>query len=235
VIKRKWFLPAFVAIGALLLMSLTCYIVSSPQQGSASAGVSYVAQPGEGYCVPACVLAWRLHDGLPSVSQDEILAYMGGTPSSGTSETRVASGVNNYTYTHDAILDYGLGGAYSDDQGRFLSRQISSVNAGVPVIALANSGLHAIVIDGGSWHTDSNNGNHVWDTIQYMDPSFGFGSWFPGDLIGSLCPYDYVPCRQVINSDASNSGSSNFDQYGGVTEARGIDGGGGRCGCPLDY
>ncbi|HEV7428266.1 MAG TPA: hypothetical protein VGQ46_18065, partial [Thermoanaerobaculia bacterium] len=188
------------------------------------------------YCTSACVLAWRLHDGLASVSQDEILAYMGGTPSSGAPQERVPDGVNNYTNTHDAILDYGAGGAYSDDQGRFLSRQISSVNAGVPVIALANSGLHAVVIDGGSWHTDSANGNHVWDTIQYMDPSFGFGAWLPGDLIGSLCPYDYVPCRQVIGSDASFSGNGNFDQYSGETEARGMaGGGGGGCSCPPQY
>ncbi len=215
----------------MLLMNLTCYIGSAPQQGSASADVPYVHQTGELYCTSACVLSWRLHDGLSSVSQDEILAYMGGTPSSGAAQERIPSGVINYTYTHDALLDYGSGGAYSDDQGRFLSRQISSVNAGVPVIALANSGLHAVVIDGGSWHTDSTNGYHVWDTAQYMDPAFGFGTWFPGDLIGSLCPYDYVPCRQVIGSGASASGSSSFDQYGGETEARGIAGGaGGRCG-----
>jgi hypothetical protein len=50
-----------------------------------------------------------------------------------------------------------------------------------------------------------------------------------GDFINSLCPYDYVPCRQVIGSDASALGNDNFYQYSGNVEARGMDDGSGVC------
>jgi hypothetical protein len=178
------------------------------------------------------VLSWRLHDNLPSATQDEILASMGGTPSTGVDQSAIPGGVNQWTGTHDAYLDFGSGGEYTDDQGQFFSRMISSVSVGVPVIALTDSGLHAIVVDGGEYHDDTTTGYHVWDSVEYMDPAIGPRGTTPGGLSSSMGS-DYVPLRQVISSGAAASGASNYGSYGGSTVGRGIAGGGGCDGCKI--
>ena len=211
---------AIVAIGSILLLANTCYV--EPPQGNKNASVPYVAQIGSLYCTAACVLSWRLHDGLSTLSQDVILTAMGGTPSTGVAEQSVPAGVNLYTNTHDARHEYGAGGAYSDDQGRFFSRQITSINNGVPVIAITESGFHAVVVDGGAWHTNSVNGFRVWDSAEYMDPAFGFATVSPADLIYTMCPSDFISCRQIIGSNASSSGNSNYGSYGGTTQMDGV-------------
>lgn len=208
-----------VALSSILFLANTCY-VESPQ-GTKSATVPYVAQEGALYCTAACVLSWRLHDGLPSRPQLEILQAMGGTESTGASEHAIPIGVNIYTNTHDARHEYGPGGPYSDDQGRFFARQITSVNNGVPVIAITEQGLHAVVIDGGSWHT-SPSGFRVWDTVEYMDPAFGYGTVSPSALINTMCPTDFISCRQVIGAGASSGGDSHYGTYGETTHIDGV-------------
>src|SRR5262249_39731702 len=138
--NKKLVVPLLACLAPLCFMNLTCTPPATP-----TPQVPYVAQQGELYCSAACVLSWRLHDNLGSVSQDEIFASMGGNPSSGVDQSAIPGGVDQWTGTRDAVLDFGPGGAYTDDQGRFFSRMISSVAAGVPVIALTNSGLHAVV------------------------------------------------------------------------------------------
>jgi hypothetical protein len=197
-------------------MNLTCTPPAAPNPQ-----VPYVQQLGDLYCASACVLSWRLHDSLPSVSQDTILTSMGGTPSTGTDETAIPGGVNQWTGTHDAILDFGAGGDYSDSQGQFFSRMISSVSVGVPVIALTNSGFHAVVVDGGEYHDDTTTGYHVWDSVEYMDPAIGPRSTTPGGLSSSMGS-DISPLVQVISSGAAASGAGNYAGYGDSTLGRGI-------------
>lgn len=219
-VPKRLFVLLLACLAAFCFMNLTC-----GPPAPANAAVPFVQQVGENYCAAACVLSWRLHDGYASVTQDSILTSMGGTPSTGVDETSIPGGVDLWTGTHDATLEFGPGGSYSDDQGLFFSRMISSVSVGVPVIALMNSGLHAVVVDGGEWHVDSTTGFNVWDTVEYMDPAVGARGAFPGTFSSSM-GFDYTPLTQIISSGAAASGSSNYDLYGDTTVARGIDRGG---------
>jgi hypothetical protein len=228
-IRNKWLTLMLAATAVLLLMNMTCYIGESPSAGSVSATVPYVPQDRSDYCAAACVVSWRLHDGLPdTITQMTIFGAMGGIPGSGVSVWDMPAGVNGYTNIHDAAVQYVSGGAYTVDQGRFLAGQISSVNAGVPVIAIQNQ-LHAVVIDGGNWHTDSANGYHVWDSMEYMDPQIGYRGMTPDQYIVGFCPFDVYPCYEAISSGAAAYGEPNFNAYGDTTEARGIT----RCGVEL--
>jgi len=219
----RFFVPLLAPLAGLCFMNLTCTQPAAPDPH-----VSYVAQQGELYCSAACVLSWRLHDKLDSVSQNTIFASMGGNPSTGVDQSAIPGGVNQWTGTRDAYLDYGTGGEYTDDQGQFFSRMISSIISGVPVIALTNQGLHSVVVDGGEYHDDDTTGYHVWDSVEYMDPAIGIRTTTPGGLSSDMGS-DYVPLRQVISSGAASAGASNYSSYGDSTVGRGIAGGGG-CG-----
>ena len=219
---RKLWIPVLAVLAAVSLMSMTCYIGGSPGGGSVSATVPFVQQQTSDYCAAACVLAWRLHDNLGTAPQADIFAAMGGIPGSGVSLWNIPNGVNSYTVIHDATVEYGPGGEYSTEQGQFFSRQITSVNSGVPVIAIQNQ-LHAVVIDGGSWHTDSTYGFHVWDSMEYMDPQIGFRGTSPGAYVSGFCPYDYTSCFETISSGAAAYGIANYSAYGDDTVGRGIN------------
>jgi len=191
-------------------------------------GVPYVAQdPASFDCGPASVLMWRLYDGRSRITQQEIGDYMGGT-SCGVTADAIARAVNYFTWTTDAYVDL----AGDIEYEKFLSRQITSIDNSVPVIALIHGGLHAGVVNGGKWH-DLQSGYHQWDYVYFHDPLTVANDYYSGDAWKDTnCPPSSA-CEQVVSVSASGAWSSNLSTYGSHVVLGG--GGGGRDGGPYAY
>lgn len=192
-------------------------------------GVPYRAQdPNSLDCGPASVLMWRLYDGLSEISQQQIADWMGGT-SCGAHSDAIAAAVNNFTLTHDAFRD--LDGDINYRQ--FFSRQITSIDNRVPAIAIIRGGLHAGVVNGGKWHTNSY-GEYQWDYAYFHDPFTTADDYYTASAWRDTnCPSGST-CEQVVSSSASEAWRYNLDSYGGNVV---MGGGGGDWGCggPCQY
>ena len=203
------------------LIGAGCSIGSKPDY---KLGLPYREQLDFGYCGPASVLMWRLFHGYPEVSQQTILNFMGGG-GCGVSPQAIASAVRAYTATSDAFWD--LAGGQGDPeliQAQFISRQITSIDARVPVIPIVESGFHAGVINGGKWHTNTSSNYKTWDFVYFHDPDdiagganiyYSAGSW-----IDYSCATG-TPCSQILSTSASGAWQYNLDTYGDEIEVRG--------------
>jgi len=168
---------------------------------------------------------WRLYHGLPEISQQTIGDFMGGTSCGGVTASSIAQAVNRYTLTSDAFWDLGS----QFDTSSFLSRQITSIDVGIPVIGLIEGGLHAGVVNGGKWHTNAN-GDRQWDYVYFHDPLAFENVYYVADSwIATICP---DACGQVISSSAVAGASANLSTYGSSIV---IGGGGGSNGSPKPY
>lgn len=196
------------SVGLLLLAFLAggCGNVGNPD---VKLNVPYRAQaPGSFDCGPASILMWRLYDGLPEISQQTIGNYIGGT-SCGASQQDIADGVNHFTATFDAYWD--LAGDVEFEA--FFSRQITSIDNGVPVIAIIEGGFHAGVVNGGKWH-DNGAGDHQWDYVYFHDPLTFANDYYSASLWQvTNCPPGSA-CDQIASYSASAAWSSNLSVYG---------------------
>jgi hypothetical protein len=219
--------PGAIALIPVMLSILlgACNIGSNPDT---RLGVPYRAQdPNSFDCGPASVLMWRLYDGYPEISQQTIGNYMGGT-SCGVSANQIAQAVNYFTGTHDAYVDLAGDVEYRE----FLSRQVTSIDSRVPVIALIHGGLHAGVVNGGKWH-DNTSGDHQWDYVYFHDPLTVANDYYSGDAWQDTnCPPGGA-CQQVASYNASGAWSYNLNTYGDDVVMGG--GGGGDGHGPYDY
>jgi hypothetical protein len=218
------------AVMASLLIAKSCTIgTGNPQDtggGSANLRVPYIAQVGALTCGPAAVQMWAWYNGNTSVTQQQIANYIGCSPNAGSSIGGITSGVQHFANVGDAYADYPGGVGDPDTvRGEFDARQITSVNNRVPLIALINGGLHAGVVDGGSWHQSGS--LNVWDFVNFHDPEIGPDQQFvAGD-------WDSTVLTQVISASASAGASSNFSTYGPNTIRRGAGGAGGHGPLPV--
>jgi Peptidase_C39 like family len=181
-----------------------CFIASHP---SVDLHVPYRAQAaGSLDCGPASVLMWRLYDGLPEISQQTIGAWMGGT-CSGVSQQALANAVGYFTNTFDAYWDF----VGDDEIPSFMSRQITSIDSRIPVIAIISFN-HAGVVNGGKWH-DAGGGFNEWDFVYFHDPSVRANDYYSGGLwIDSNCPVG-SPCEQIISYGASAAWAAHLAQF----------------------
>lgn len=162
---------------------------------------------------------WRLYDGLPEISQQTIAARMGGT-SCGVTQQAIADAVNHFTLIRDAFYDLAADVEYRG----FLSRQITSIDNAIPVIAVIDGGLHAGVVNGGAWHENAA-GQYQWDYVYFHDPQVGANDYYSGDSWkDASCPPG-ATCQQVISSSASGGWFDNLNNYGGGVVLGGGGGG----------
>lgn len=208
-----------VALLALGIFTSACGYVGT--NSDVDLGVPYQAQdPNSFDCGPASVLMWRLYDGRSEISQQTIGDWMGGT-SCGVHQEDIAAAVNHFTNTSDAAWDLAGDVEYEG----FFSRQITSIDNGVPVIAILDGGLHAGVVNGGKWHENAD-GNYQWDYVYFHDPAtvandyYSAGFWQDVNCAGA--------CQQIASFNASEAWAYNLDTYGDdVVVGGGGDGPGG--------
>lgn len=180
-------------------------------------GIPYRAQPaGSMYCGPAVVLMWRLYDGLPEISQDTIGAWMRTSYCTGSNFNRISAGVNVYTNTHDTQVDM----EHADYSREYFSRQITSIDARAPVVALDGC-CHVVIVNGGKWHRLWD-GKYQWDYINFHDPDYGpnvqvaAGDWYDSNCGGNDL------CEQIISQWASWGWEANFSTYGNIVQVNGF-------------
>jgi len=176
--------------------------------------VPYHAQEEFNYCVPAAVQMWADYDGAsPLPSQTEIWQYVGMSPCDAYD---AADGVNHFTLSgYDAYVD--LITAPSESQrDQMLARQITSIDYGVPVIAVIYpSRNHVGVLNGGTYSPVG--GSWRWDTIRLHNPDPSFGPNFlysASDWLTEFCDVGVGSCIQIISAGASYSWAPNLSQYG---------------------
>jgi len=209
----------------LIVPSLACNISRNPD---VKLGVPYRAQaPSSFDCGPASVLMWRLYDGLSEISQQTIANFMGGASCGVTSEA-IRDAVNHFTYTHDAFRDLVGDVEYEG----FFSRQITSIDSRVPVIAIIDGGLHAGVVNGGKWH-ETSGGGYQWDYVYFHDPLTRANDYYSADFwTDTNCPPGST-CEQIASFDAAGAWAYNLTTYGDDVVLGG--GGGGHGGGPPAY
>ena len=218
------------AVMASLIIAKGCTIgFGNPQDnggGSANLNVPYIAQEGMLTCGPASVQMWAWYNGNGSVTQQQIANYIGCNPNAGSSVSGITSGVRHFANVGDAYPDYPGGvGDPNTVRGEFDARQITSANNRVPFIALINGGLHAGIIDGGSWHQSGS--LNVWDFVNLHDPELGPDrQYVAGD-------WDAAVITQVISASGSAGAAGNFNAYGPNTVLRGAGGVGGHGPLPI--
>lgn len=217
---------------AMLVASLLGVHCGELGDDTVTLGVPYRAQTnGCLDCAPASILMWRLFDGRPQISLSTIGSYIGTTCNSGTLPEDIADGVNHFTFTNDTFWDVAGGTAVSRD--KFMSRQITSIDRDVPVLAIVNDGFHIGALNGGKWHENAN-GDNQWDLVKFHDPlpNEGPNREFSGTgWIFRNCGSSLV-CQQIASSSAMAGWLSNYNTYNGQVVLGG--GGGGPCGGPCD-
>lgn len=173
-------------------------------------GVPYVQQPSEAlYCGPTTVLMWRKYDGLPEVTLQEIADWMNASSSTGVSPAEIADAVNHYTASNDAYWDL----VGEDELRNYMSRQITSIDSLTPVIAIVEQGFHAVVVDGGKYHSQGD-GFYQWDYIFFHDPQLAAGiRYSASEWLNHTC-FPGTPCSQVVSVFASKAWNYNLDLYG---------------------
>lgn len=205
---------AGVTLFALASIAAKCTITVAPgeQTGNLNLNLPYRSQPGGSYlCAPACVLMWRLYDGRPEMSLEQIRDQMGCFP--GCWMEDIPNGVNLLTRTYDTQLE-----GWEDGQGAFLedlqawlhARQLHSLSKGVPVIAVIGS-WHAVLPNKGNYAT-AMDGKKRWDTVYVHDPEPSGGPnryWIAGNWM-NLVQYQVISAGALMGWDAS------FATHGGV-------------------
>lgn len=216
--RRSAWLAGF---GLLLVLSagVGCKITvgGGGSYGNLYLAVPYFSQGNFLLCVPTSVLMWRRYDGLGYISPANIGSQMGCPPSVGCALDEIADGVAAFTVTgNDAYLDDygGVVGDPIDLAARFFSRQITSLNNGVPVIAIVNGGLHAVVPFGGHFST-AYGGLKRWDYIRVRDP------WDGDDIQYTAGVWMDLNAHQVVSSSAINGWEGNAQTYGNSMRVRG--------------
>ena len=186
--------------------------------------VPYRAQEQFNYCVPASIQMWRLYDGLSNVSQTTIFNAVGGAPCDPVDATY---GVSIYTNSgSDAYFDHEFSPTTAE-RDEIISRQITSIDVGVPVMALIRSQTHVGIINGGKYE---DHGSYLeWEFLDFHDPDPAYGEdyrYSGGDWLDEFCSPFASYCGQVVSTSAAASWYSNLDAYG---DSVAVYGGGGGC------
>lgn len=188
------------------------------QNSSVKLGVPYRSQaPNSLDCGPASILMWRLYDGLPEISQSTIGSWMGGT-SCGSTEQNIANAVNHFTGTHDAYVDND--GNFYPYRENFFSRQITSIDNAVPVIANIG-GFHVGVLNGGKWRSLSG-GRYEWIYVYVHDPQTVANDYYESSIWTAVnCPSGSDTCAQIVSSSAIAGWQTNQSTFGNYVIVRG--------------
>jgi len=158
---------------------------------------------------------WRLYDGLPEISQSTIANWMGGT-SCGSSEQSIANAVNHFTGTSDSYVD--IDGLFYREN--FFSRQITSIDNAVPVIAILDS-FHAGVLNGGKWRSLSG-GRYEWIYVYVHDPQTVANDYYDAAIWTFVnCPNGSDTCVQIVSSGATAGWQANQSAFGNYVIVRG--------------
>jgi hypothetical protein len=180
--------------------------------GNLSLGLPFRAQPDILLCGPTSVLMWRLGDGLGNDTPEHLGDLMG-CPwrTSGCSPEQIVAGVRAFTATgYDAYLDdYGGLGNPDTLLAQYMSRQITSLANGVPVIALVDFASHAVVVNGGNYST-AGDGLKRWDYVYIHDPLVGANRYYTGGAWLNSTVF------QIISSGATAGWQSNFEDHGEI-------------------
>ncbi len=180
-------------------------------------GVPFRTQEQMDYCTAACIQMWQAYNGLPETPQQVIYAFYGG---SGGSKNMQASAVNYYAFGGGGDVAYMMEFAdiphetEEDMFRRSCAKEISSIDAEFPVIALIHSGLHATVLDGGHWHIEGD--MYMWDSLYVNDPShFSPGDYYDPIAWRSLLDGGRGLAEHFMSSSACGNWLSNYGAYGG--------------------
>jgi hypothetical protein len=197
-----------------------------PEDEGIQLGVPYRAQESFNYCGAASVLMWRPYDDPRAViSQASIFDWMSNSwPACGSNQLGLEAAVRHFTFSSgvDAYWDFAPDSAYEE----VLSRQISSMDSGVPVIAVVNFD-HTGVLNGGKWHAEGN--YYVWDFVYFHDPAgLANDKILATAWMRQFCPGYWGSCDQILSSSASANWKFHIQAYsdrvvaaGGGMEPRG--------------
>lgn len=179
--------------------------------------VPYYSQGNFLLCVPTSILMWRKYDGLSYIAPATIANQMGCPVSVGCNQDVIAGGVASFTVTgYDAYMDDpgGVVGDPTDMIAQYFSRQITSLDNGVPVVALVDGALHAVVPFGGSF-TTAHDGLKRWDYVRVRDP------WDDDDVQYTAGVWMDLNGRHIISSSATMGWQGNAYTYGNNLRVRG--------------
>jgi Papain-like cysteine protease AvrRpt2 len=215
--RMRWLTIA--PFGLLASFFLGCNL---PQDQGIKLGVPFRSQVNFNYCAAASVLMWRLYDDPNAeISQESIFTWMSNSyPACGSNQLGVEAAVRHFTFSgSDAYWDNV---AETEYEG-VLSRQISSIDSRVPVIAVVDFD-HTGVVNGGKWHAEGN--YNVWDFVYFHDPgSFANRQISATDWMHEFCPGYWGGCDQIISGAASSAWFFNLKTYSDrvVAAGGGID------------
>jgi hypothetical protein len=228
-------LRMYVLIATMLFVACDLHWTSPGETTDNS--IPFIYQETGDYCVPACVQMSGRFYGISVPSQQFLYEDMNGSTGgggiNGVGVQYIAPELACYGGIADAFMDHAYFG-YESDQ--FFARQISAATYPSPVVALINSGYHAVVLNGGQWHkTTSSNGDTIysWDSLYAHDPIAGPNQQYTGASWSSVnCgPYN-ASCYQALSYRIASSAPRASD-YNVVTYGGSDDGGGG--GGPREY
>jgi hypothetical protein len=182
-----------------------------PQDQGIKIGVPFRLQDSFNHCGAASVLMWRAADGLEDVSQQSIYDWMSNFyPACGSNQAGIEAAVRHFTLSGgDAYWDHSDDTEYE----AVLSRQISSIDSSVPVIAVVDFN-HTGVLNGGKWHPEGN--YNVWDFVYFHDPARGANRQYQATewMRDWFCPAYWGSCDQVLSLSASGNWIFNLSAYG---------------------
>lgn len=188
-----------------------------PEDQGIKIGVPYRSQDNFNYCGAASVQMWRAADGLSAVSQATIFNWMSSFyPACGSNQLGIEAAVRNFTVSgSDAYWDYGPDTEFES----IISRQISSMDSRVPVIAVVEYD-HTGVLNGGKWHQEG--GYNVWDFVYFHDPArWGDVQYSATDWMDTFCPGYWGSCDQILSASASAAWYYNQETYGDTVQPAG--------------
>jgi hypothetical protein len=198
----------------------SCYIgtggAGSTTSYSPDLPVPWIAQEEGEWCGPASIVMWATYDGQRGLTQQQVASFIGTSSTFGSSIQEVQAGVIHFTFSgRDAFVDYSGG---TDQTGVYFSREITSINNRVPLIAFVNGALHAVVASGGTWHWDAASGYNIWDSVTVQDPQLGpnqpfvAGQWTASDV------------SHLVSYGSGSQAGLNFSTYGSKILIRGVNG-----------
>lgn len=208
--------------GAILLAVIVLSGCNTPPSG-VDLNVPFRNQIGWDYCGAANVLMWRLYNGGNEISQSTIYNSMGGA-GAGVSPEAIASGVAQYAFVPNAIVDREAcdDGPY-DKRDVIAARQIASVDEREPAVVIVDAGYHAVLINGGDWHEDSSTGLDVWDYTYVHDPDDRADVYkVAGDWVAWFT--SGYTCEQVVDEYAVGNAGYYLETYGSSVSVRGYSG-----------
>lgn len=219
-----WFLCTSRSLLLLLVVTLLGCDGNLFNQPDYKLGVPYRAQAQFNYCVPASIQMWRLYDGLSNVSQTTIFNTIGGAP---CDPTDAAFGVGYYTNSgSDAHFDHEFTPTIGE-RDQMISRQITSIDTGIPVMALVRNQTHVGIVNGGKYE---DHGSYLeWEFLYFHDPDPAFGQdyrYSGGDWLDEFCSASASYCGQIVSTSATAAWSPNLSAFG---DSVAVYGGGGGC------